>query len=114
MKFDEKVELIYDGYTRTLDYETACLRADLTEKEREKADEHESLHLRIKLYDAEIREEWIEGLRDLAKSENENMRYRAIMSLGEIYYKKKFDRKNDDGEGGGDRPTKIILEGVTP
>ena len=111
MTFDEKIELIYAAYDRTLDFEIACLRAELTETEKEKVEKHEGLKLRILLIDAEVREELITNLRDLAKSNNEGIRYRATMSLGQMVYKRRFDSNNtelDDKQ----RPDSIELIGV--
>lgn len=113
MTLDEKIELIYDSYTRSLDYEIACLRADLTDEEREQVDQNEFLHLRMRLWDAEIQEELITNLRNLAKSDNENIKLKATLDLGKMIYKKRFDSKKgyDDGI---ERPSKIVLEGVEP
>ena len=111
MNFDEKVELIYAAYERTLDFEIACLRAELTEKEKEKVEKHEGLKLRMQLFDAEIREDLISNMMELSKSENEAIKYRATMSLGQMIYKRRFDSKDDDIDNS-KRPNKIELVGI--
>ena len=112
MTFDEKIELIFDSYTRTLDFEIACLRAELTEAERVKVEEHKSLKFRMALHDAEIQEGIIENLKALSKSGNENMKFKATIELGIIFYKKRFDAKNAKTSDMEDVPDKVVLEGV--
>ena len=114
MTFDEKVELIYDSYMRTLDYEIACLRAQLSEKEREKADQHEGLQLRMKLFDAEVDEELISNMRDLTKSRTESIRLSATIKLGQMVYSKRFGKNDNDEDNNKPRPTTINLIGVKP
>ena len=98
MTFDEKIEIIYDSYERTLDYEIGCLRADLTDKEREKADNHEGLQLRIKLYDADQREEWIQNLRDIVKNGKYQVSLQATKLLCQVLYKERFGDGDKDKE----------------
>ena len=112
MTFDEKIELIFDAYMRTLDFEIACLRAELTPEEREKVQAHESLKVRMALHDAEIHEEIITNLRHLAQSNNENMKFKATIELGVIFYKKRFDAKNAKLGDMDDVPDMVKLEGV--
>ena len=105
MTFDEKIEIIYDSYERTLDYEIGCLRADLSDKEREKADNHEGLQLRIKLYDADQREEWIQNLRDIAKNGKHQVSLQATKELGKMLYKERFgDEETEDKT-----PTNVVV-----
>jgi hypothetical protein len=112
MTLDEKVELIYDSYTRTLDYEISCLRADLAEGERELVDAHEGLQIRIKLFDAEVQEELIENMRELSKSTTESIRLQATLRLGQMIYKKRFKDSGNNVET--IRPANVFLMGRYP
>ena len=113
MNIEEKIEIVYNAYERTLDFDIACLRAYLTDEEREIVENDEDLRFRIDLCDAEVREDIISSLRELAAHGNDKMRFQANVKLGEILYKKRFNNvKSNEDDDSKTRPTKIILEGV--
>ncbi len=113
MKLHEKIEVLFDSYTRTLDMEISYLRAGLSEEECELVEADEILKIRIALYDAEIREQLIQNMRDLSQSGNESIKLNATTELGKMIYKERFNNDRDD-EGNGKIPKVVTLVGKYP
>ena len=112
MKLHEKIEVLYESYTRTLDFEIACLRAGISEEERELVDADEMLQIRIALYDADQREELITNMRDLSRSNNESIKLNATRELGKMIYKERFN--TDKKEESNFIPKTVVLVGKYP
>ena len=93
LSYEEKIEVLFDSFERTLDYNIACLRADLTPGEREQADKDETLHARMAIYIADEKEELIANMRSLAKSNFDNVKLRATLELGKMIYAEVFSDK---------------------
>ena len=93
LEYEEKIEVLFYSFERTLDYDIACLRADLTPEEQDRADNDETLHARIALCIADEKEALITNMRDLTKSNFANIKLRATIELGKIVYPEVFGDK---------------------
>jgi len=115
MLLDEKKELLYRVYTECLDLEVAQKKINLSVKDYESIVKDKEFLERLAIYDAGIQLNIVQGLIELSSSENESIRLKSIIKLGEIYYKKKFNKSNSNDDDDDDIiesiPDKIILTG---
>ena len=112
LSLEEKMEMVYQSYLRNLDLELALGKPTLglSEEEKEAIRDDEYFRARVEFVDSELQEELILNLRNLAKSENENIQLKSTLELGKMVYKKRFsDRSNQPI---GKVPDKIILKGA--
>lgn len=110
MTYDEKVELVCQEYSLSLDLEIAVHRAQLTEQEYEKFINDQYAEERIRIITEDLHIELITKLKSLADSINESVKYKAVSDLGKMFYKKRF-RDTVDNDSNKRVPTKIVLIG---
>ena len=116
-KYAEKKELLYRTYTECLDLNVAQKRSSLTDVEFERIVKDTEFLERIAIFDAEIQSNIVMGLMELSTSSNESIRLKAVIKLGELYYKKKFHTNkdmnpdDDDNDNLDSIPDRIILTG---
>lgn len=110
-QYEEKRELVYQEYARSLDLEVALAIVPLSVAEVERLQTDEELLARVAVCDARVKADLIEKLRCLAESDNEGIRRAAIADLGEMFYPKRFRRTHAVTF---DKPLKVMWEEVAP
>jgi len=115
MDISTKKEIIFNSYERSLDWDIALLRADLTPDELVEVENDEVLRMRIALKNAEIQEELITNMRELAKSEIDSIRLNATLRLGRMIYANRFNVENiTKHRGDREEPFKVEYIFVDP
>ncbi len=95
MDITEKKELILRSFKEAFNKEMAYLKCGVTEEERKILDADSEFQNRLQYVLIEERERIVKKLQSLSQSENEQIAYKAILSLGEILYPEMFDAIKD-------------------
>lgn len=90
MTFDEKAETVFEIYKRTLDFDMACVRLDLSTEDIKELKADRNFMLRLAIFDSEEQEKLIQNMRNLTRSKNESIALSATVKLGAMIYKKRF------------------------
>lgn len=110
----EQREITYNHYCMSFDFDIAVLKAGLNTAQIDELKNDENFMLRLKLEDAEIQTEIMTSLRAMVASENEAVKMRATLELGNVLYKKRFKVTGPQQNVDDLRPTAITLVGKKP
>jgi len=105
----ELAELVIQEYSKSYDLDIAMMKAEVSSEEAELLKKDEEFMYRVAYEDALIRESIIETMVSNMKHDQRNSQ-KAAVDLGNILYKSKFNKKEEDQKG--QVPDKIILSGA--
>ena len=92
---DELGELVVMEYTKSYDLDIAMLKTDVSVEEKELLLKNEDFMYQVSYQDALIREIIIETMVGNTKVGNPSLRQKAAVDLGNILYKSKFSKKEE-------------------
>lgn len=95
MDIAEKKELVLRSFREAFNRDMAYRKCGVTEKEREILDKDSEFQNRLQYVLIEERERIVKKLQSLSDSENEQIAYKATISLGEILYPEMFEAIKD-------------------
>lgn len=86
-----KKEYIVQAYQLSFDKEMAYLKCGVTEEEAKVLNEDKEFQDRLLYFLIQEREEILADLKDLAKSDKEEVRLKATLARGKMFYAARFD-----------------------
>jgi hypothetical protein len=91
MYYAEKLELVYQQYTKSLDLDIALTIVPLSDTDRLRLIDDPDLAARIAVCDAQVKDDLITDLRSLSKTAtSEGVRLTALKELGRTLYPRRF------------------------
>jgi len=96
MTFEEKQEQVIMEYGCSYDLDIAMTMTELTEDEKKKCFNDKSFMFRIEYQDAKIRKKIVSKMVATLDSNNEGLGHKASIDLGNILYKSKFGKKEEE------------------
>ena len=103
-------EIVVAEYTRSYDLDIAMMKAEVTNAEEELLRKDAEFMYQIKYQDSLVREDIIETMVVNMRVGNPSARQKAAVDLGNILYKSKFSKKEEEPKT--IVPDKIILQGA--
>lgn len=95
--FDEKIEMVYQTYKRTLDLEVSLVLVPLSEEDRDALRNDEDLKALIAVSDAQMKERLIVRLQNIADTSlNDGVALSAVGQLGKMFYPTRFKNETID------------------
>lgn len=111
MVTDEQKERTYMQYCQSYDLDIAMLQLGLDDAQQTELKNDEDFMFRIKLEEAELKTEIMTSLKSLVRSENEGIKMRATLELGNVIYSKRFKSTGQTVTVEDKRPTQIVMVG---
>ena len=107
---DELGEIVVVEYAKSYDLDIAMMKAEVSAEEKELLTKSEDFMYQIAYTDALVREEIIETMVTNVRIGNPSTRQKAAVDLGNILYKSKFSKKDEEIKTV--VPDKIVMVGA--